>query len=151
MVNRCWPTKIWRFEICGSKSLFQNFLHIALKSILDKRVISRICVENQLWYPPKTLANHIRQYIWLLAHTTHSKLRFHKFTSENVLKICGFFKGLHIIQSGDYTFKVHFNASNFAFLNIRTHSCKNLYAFQELKSNENHTFGGFQAYTSWLI
>ena len=40
--------------------------------------------------------------------------------NENVKKICGFFKVLHIVLRGHSGCKVHLNASNFGFLNIKT-------------------------------
>ena len=87
-----------------------------------------------------------------MTHATHSKLRFHKFASQNIMKICGFFKGQIMVQICHWTCKVHLNASNFGFLNVRTYPCKNLYRFQHLKVTKiRNFFSRFQVDTSTLI
>ena len=60
-------------------------------------------------------------------------------------KDCILFWGGHLMC------KVHLNASNFGFLNIRTHPCKNLHRLQDLQVTKNRIFWLFQLKTSTLI
>ena len=88
----------------------------------------------------ETLPDHICPYTYSTTYATRPKLRFHKFESENIVKICGFFNRLYMVYGGHLTCKVHLNTSNFTSVVIKSHIRKILSRSQQLNFTKNRIF-----------
>ena len=74
----------------------------------------------------ETLPDHICSYTCSIRYATRPKVRIHKFESENIVKICGFFKWLYMAYVGHLTCKVHLNTSKLLYVAIKAHKIKML-------------------------
>ena len=88
----------------------------------------------------KTLLSDICWYTHCRMQASPLKLEFHKFQSQNIVKICGFRKSLYIVYGGRCRCKAPSNTSKFPIFHSRTHPYKILFLYQVLKFVENANF-----------